>query len=432
MTSHNGEFYLQVQDETQTTPSEGHSTLDDGHQETVMEVLKRVKEEQDISGVCKLFLSLETPTQELVFEHLELEQQEAIVHTMEEQGQIADLEAVLLSLPATVRLYLLQHHSTAELHTVFSVSFYNALHSVIEYPAESVGQIVSHNYVVIHPHWTVRRVRQYLRSKRVEVPAETSVIYVADKRSWRLIGKMQMRDVLCEEGENIVEDVMDRDVISIGALEDRENTVMIMKFYHLLDIPVINPTGELVNTVNIKQVMQVLEMETTEDIQRGSLVQPLKTNYSETHIFRLYFKRVIWLSVLVFVNLGSSSVIAAFEETLEATLALAFFIPLLIDTGGNTGSQSSTLVIRALVTKDIELRDILPTLLKETFVGTLLGVTLGALGLGMGFIRGGLSVSIVVGITMVLIVLLSNFVGTSLPFILSLLRLDPTDRKSVV
>jgi len=198
-----------------------------------------------------------------------------------------------------------------------------------------------------------------------------------------------------------------------------------IQHYDLVALPVLDTDGVLIGIVTIDDVMDVAQEEATEDFHKVAAVSPLKTSYSESSIWMLYRKRVVWLVVLLGVNLVASGVIAAYEEMLLSTIALAFFIPLLIATGGNAGAQSSTLMVRAIATGDVKISQWLWAIGREMTVAGFLGVTMGVASSILGVFRGGPEIGMVVGLAMVLLVLVSNFIGVVLPFALTKVGLDP-------
>jgi magnesium transporter len=177
--------------------------------------------------------------------------------------------------------------------------------------------------------------------------------------------------------------------------------------------------------VTFDDVADVLQAETTEDFHLTAAVAPLAQGYAASNVWSLYSRRIGWLIILVFVNLVSSGVIAAYEETLQSAIALAFFLPLLIDSGGNTGAQAATLIVRAIATNDIHLRSWLKILKKELAVGLSLGLTMALASFTLALFRGGIEIGLIVGISMLCIVVFTNLVGILLPFILTRLRFDP-------
>jgi magnesium transporter len=172
-------------------------------------------------------------------------------------------------------------------------------------------------------------------------------------------------------------------------------------------------------------VFDVAQEETTEDFHKTAAVGPLKMSYRESSIWSLYSKRIVWLSGLLGVNLISAGVIAAYEEMLSAAITLVLFIPLLSASGGNTGAQSSTLIVRAIATGDIRLNQWMWNISRELSIGFLLGITMGLVGWLLGFFTGGWRVAAVVSSAMLCIVLVSNMIGVTIPLILTKLRLDP-------
>jgi magnesium transporter len=250
------------------------------------------------------------------------------------------------------------------------------------------------------------------------------VIYVVDA-GWKLIDALDLTTFVIAAPGSTVAGIMDRSFISLSAFDDREHAVEVLQRYDLVAAPVLDSDGVLLGTVTIDDVLDVAEAEATEDFHKGAAVLPLRASYTESSPFSLYRLRVGWLAALVVFNLVSSGIIAAFEETLQATIALAFFIPLLIDSGGNTGAQSATLMVRALATGDLSLSHWARALGKELSVGVALGITLGIASSTLGIVRGGMEVGIVVGLSMASIVLIANLIGACLPFLLTRLRLDP-------
>lgn len=291
------------------------------------------------------------------------------------------------------------------------------------YPEESIGRLMTPEYVAVRPHWTIRQSLEHIRSKGKD--SETiNVIYVTDA-SWKLLDALELRRFILADPSEPVEQIMDYTYVCINAYEDREKAVQLIQHYDLDALPVVDSQGVLIGIVTVDDVMDVAQEEATEDFHKVAAVAPLKINYRESNIWSLYSKRIGWLVALVLVNLASSGVIAAHEETLASAIALAFFIPLLIDSGGNTGAQSATLIVRAIATGDVEVREWLWAIGREIGVGVLLGLTMGAATWLIGSFRGGFEIGIVAGLAMASIVVIANMIGVVLPFLLLRFRLDP-------
>lgn len=294
---------------------------------------------------------------------------------------------------------------------------------LLGYPDESVGRLMTPDYVAVRPHWTIARALAHIREKGRD--SETvNVVYVTDD-SWRLIDGLELRRFILADPLNTVFQIMDYAFVSISAFEDREKAVELIQRYDLDALPVVDSDGVLIGIVTVDDVMDVAQEEATEDFHKAAAVAPLKVSYRESTVWLLFRKRIIWLAVLLGVNLVASGVIAAYEEVLISTIALAFFIPLLIATGGNAGAQSATLMVRAIATGDVRLGQWFWALGREMTVAGLLGISMGTASWVLGIFRGGFEIGLIVGIAMLLIVLVSNFIGVILPFLLTRIHVDP-------
>ncbi len=295
---------------------------------------------------------------------------------------------------------------------------------LLGYPEESVGRLMTPDYVAIRPGWTVEEAFRHLR--RFGKDAETlNVIYVTDGAG-QLIDDIPIRRLILAEPGDRVESLMDRTFISIAAEVDQEEAVRLMERYDLVALPVVDRAGNLLGIVTIDDALEVAREEFTEDFEKRAAIAPLRLNYGRASAGLLYRKRIGWLLLLGLTGFLSAGVISAFEETLSRWIALAFFIPILIDSGGNTGSQSATLIIRALALGDLTLGKWWSVLKKELRVGLFLGTALGGLVSISGFFwAGGTRLSVIVGVSMFCVVNWANLVGSLLPIVLYRLRLDP-------
>jgi len=294
---------------------------------------------------------------------------------------------------------------------------------LLRYPEDSAGAVMTTDYATLDPDLTVA---EALAEVRRQAPQRETIYYnyVVDAHR-HLIGVVSLRDLILAEPEMRIGDLMGDEVVAVRADDDQEEVAAKLTQYDLLAVPVVDEQHRLVGIVTHDDVADVVEEEATEDFHLGAAVAPLAADYRHSGVWALYQRRVGWLVILVFVNLVSSGVISAYEETLQATIALAFFLPLLIDSGGNTGSQAATLVVRALATDEVRMRDWLAVLGKELSVGLALGATMAVASFLLGVFRGGVEIGLVVGISMLLIVVFTNLIGVLLPFALTKLRFDP-------
>lgn len=295
---------------------------------------------------------------------------------------------------------------------------------LLGYPEDSVGRLMTPDFVAIRPYWTV--VQSFEHIRRFGRDAETvNIVFVVDEK-WHLLDDITLRKLILANPAEKVENLMDKEFHSISASDDQEEAVKMMKKYNLIVLPVVDSENVLLGVITVDDVIDVYEDEVTEDIHKGASVIPFEVNYTTASAFSLFKKRIIWLSLLAVAGFLSSNVISAFEGTLGKIIILAFFIPVLIGAGGNTGTQSATLIIRALVTGDLTPQKWFNVIKKELFVGLLLGIALGAiLYVWSYFWQGEKILSLVIGLSVLLIAVWANLIGSLLPIILRKLRLDP-------
>lgn len=293
---------------------------------------------------------------------------------------------------------------------------------LLGYPEDSIGRLMTPDYVAVLRDWTLGQALTHIRIRGRD--SETiNVVYVVEK-NWKLVDALELRRFIFGEPDASVASIMDDAYTYVSAFDDREEAVRVMLRYDLDVLPVIDSDGVLVGIVTADDVLDVAQEEATEDFHRTAAVAPLHVNYRDIGVIVLYRKRVVWLLTLVFMNIFSGAAISAFEETIAAVVALVFFLPLLIDSSGNAGSQSATLMVRALAVGDVRVSDWGKLLGKEVLVAALLGVTMSVAVLFVGIFRAGLEVALVVSATMMIVVLVGSLIGMLLPFIFSKLKLD--------
>lgn len=358
-----------------------------------------------------------------VLAELDVEKEEALLQRLRDRK----LLEVLLELPPDERTDLLEElpgRLTQKLLNILPPAERREALELLGYPENSVGRLMTPDYVALKPYWTIEVALEHIR--RFGRDAETvNMVYVVDEK-WRLLDDIPLRRVILATLETKVEDIMDHHFVAIEAHADQEEAIRLMEKYDLIALPVVDRDGVLLGIVTVDDILDVLEEEFTEDVQKGASVVPLGTSYTAASTLVLFRKRVVWLLLLALAGFLSGSVISAFEEVLGKVIALAAFIPVLIDTGGNTGTQSATLIIRALATGELTLRRWLSVVAKESAVGILLGTALGSVLYLWSYIwKGDLRVSTAVGLAVVFIVLFANLVGSLLPILLTKLRLDP-------
>ncbi len=291
------------------------------------------------------------------------------------------------------------------------------------YPEKTVGAVMTSDYATLRPELTARDAIDELR--RIAPDTETIYQAYAIDQDRRLVGTVSLRELILAAPGTRVSDLMQTNPVFARADAPREEAARLVAKYDLLALPVINGGDRLVGIVTYDDAMDVEQAETDIDFRKVGAVSELGKGLKEASIALLYRKRVFWLVLLVFGNLFSGAGIAYFEDTILAYVALVFFLPLLVDSGGNAGSQSATLMVRALATGDVVLKDWASMLLRELIVAGLLGATMALAVSGLGIWRGGPEIALVVALSMQIVVIVGSVIGMSLPFLLSRMKLDP-------
>lgn len=291
------------------------------------------------------------------------------------------------------------------------------------YEEGTTGAVMTSDYVTVPVGINVSRALDVVRQTAPN--AETIYqVYILDDQQ-KLVGTLSLRQLILARPEALVDQLMTTELVSINAAENQEEASRLISRYDLLALPVVDEEHRLVGIVTYDDAMDVAEEEATEDIHKSASVGPLEEGFGKARISSLYRRRVNWLVLLVFANILSGAGIAFYEETIEAYVVLVFFLPLLVASGGNAGSQASTLMIRGLATGDVSARDWGKLLGRELIVSASLGLTMAVTIAGIGLWRGGLEIAQVVAFSMFIIVIVGSLIGMSLPFLLNKLGWDP-------
>jgi magnesium transporter len=296
-----------------------------------------------------------------------------------------------------------------------------------EYPARTAGGIMTTEFVRLDPTMTVGDALKHIRAVARDKES-IYACYVLEPGSWRLLGAVSLRDLVMAELQSLVAEVMRRNPITVAALEDRESVAHKIAKYNLLAVPVVEPGGRVVGFVTVDDVVDVLIEEQTEDIMRMAAVEPgaLDRPYFDNSIARVVRKRVGWLLLLFVAETFTGTVLRYFESELAAVVALSFFIPLLIGTGGNVGSQTVTTIIRGIALGEIRLREVWKVLGRETSTGAAIGVLIAAVAFGRALLWGSsMELALTVSISVLVICAWSSTIGSLIPLMAHRLRIDP-------
>lgn len=299
----------------------------------------------------------------------------------------------------------------------------------LNYPENSAGSIMTIEMVELHDRFTVREAIDHIRKTAVDKETIYTCYCIDDAR--HLIGSVQLRHLILADEDDLIRDIMDgMDYLRyVHTLDDQEEVADIVRKYDLLSVPVLDNEDRLVGIITVDDIVDVIEEENTEDLEKMNLLKPSGNDkpYLKTSVVRLAGNRIVWLLVLMISATFTGKIIENYEALLSGMVALTASIPMLMDTGGNAGSQTSTLVIRNLALGEVMPRDYLRILWKEVRVALICGLTLGVVNLGrMLLLRSGtLMECVVTSMAMVCAVIVAKMIGCTLPIIAKLLHIDP-------
>ncbi len=365
------------------------------------------------------------------FEHLDFDTQMSLLKAMG-KGEVAailndmspdDRTALLEELPSTAAKQLIQ---------LLSADERKIAQTLLGYPENSVGRLMTPDYMAVKPAWTIEESLKYIRENGED--SETlNVVYVIDDKG-KLIDDIKIREFILASPEQKVIDLMDENFIAMSVNDDQELAVEQFKKYDRIALPVVDNYGVLIGIVTVDDVFDVAEEEATEDIHKLGGVEALEEPYSTMPFFSMIKKRVVWLTVLFVGEMLTASAMGFFENEIAKAVVLALFVPLIISSGGNSGSQAATLVIRAMALGEITLKDWWRIMKRELLSGLVLGTILGAIGFLRISVWGSFSdiygehwilIGITVSFSLIGVVLWGTLSGSMLPFILRRLGLDP-------
>ncbi|MBP0959546.1 MAG: magnesium transporter [Oscillospiraceae bacterium] len=299
------------------------------------------------------------------------------------------------------------------------------INEILKYPEDSAGSIMTTEYLSLRPQMTVEEAIKRIR--RTCVDKETIyTCYVTDQNR-TLIGMLSLKDLLVADDDDIVENIMETNVICVETHTDQEEVAQSLSKYNFMALPVVDKETRLVGIVTFDDAIDVIEEETTEDIEMMAAITPTDKPYLKTSVFEIWKKRIPWLLLLMISATFTTLIISSFESALAAQLVLTSFIPMIMGTGGNSGSQSSVTIIRGLSLDEIEFSDILKVIWKETRVAILCGLTLAVANFFKLILFEGVEVniSLTISLTLLITVLVAKVIGSSLPMLAKKIGFDP-------
>ncbi len=389
-----------------------------------------VFEDMDESVLPLLFRLLPKELAAETFVEMEPESQELLIHGFSD----AELKEVVDELYVDDAVDLVEEMPTNVVKRILRSAdpeMRRMINEILRYPEDSAGSIMTTEFATLRPKMTVEEAIKRIR--RTGVDKETiNTCYVTDRGE--LIGAMSLRTLILSDPDDVVEDIMEPHVISVTTTEDQETVAQMFSKYNFNAMPVVDTENRLVGIVTVDDAIDVMQEEATEDIEKMAAITPSEKTYLRSNAVDLFKHRIPWLMLLMVSATFTGMILNSFESALAAQVVLTIFIPMLMDTGGNSGSQASVTVIRALSLDELEFSDLAKVIWKEIQTAVLCGLALAAVCFGkimlvdrllLGNTEVTVTVAAVVCLTMAMTVLVAKIVGCTLPMLAKKLGFDP-------
>jgi len=365
------------------------------------------------------------------FEHLEIDTQMDLLKAMG-KSEVADILNEMSPDDRTALLEELPGAAAKQLIQLLSAEERKVALTLLGYPEDSVGRLMTPDYISVKPNWVIEEALNYIRDN-AEDSETLNIVYVTDDKG-NLLDDVKIREFILARLDQKVSDLMDGNYVALNVTDDQETAVDVFKKYDRVALPVVDKNGVLIGIVTVDDVLDVAEEEATEDIQKLAAVEVLEEPYPTIPIFSMVKKRVVWLTLLFLGETLTAFAMGHFKDEISKAVVLSMFIPLIISSGGNSGSQASTLVIRAMALGEITIGDWWKIMRREVLSGLMLGLILGGIGFIQVSVLSNFSEAInqhwfLIGVTIFLsligIVLWGTLSGSMLPLALKKLGVDP-------
>lgn len=380
-------------------------------------------EELDKESVVKLFRILPKEQAGEAFSYMEPYMKEKLIQDLTD----AELKGILNELFMDDTVDLIEEmpsNVVKKILKVVNAKDRKIINELLQYPEDSAGSIMTTEFIDLKETMTVEQALQRIRD--IGIDSETIYNCYVLNRNRVLLGMINIKEILISKKEQIIKDLMTTNVISVNTLEDQEDAAKIFDKYDLYAVPVVDNENRLVGIITVDDAINVIQDEASEDFEKMAAMSPNEKGYFETSVFKHAKNRIVWLLVLMLSSAITGGIITNYEEAFAAVPLLVAFIPMIMGTGGNCGSQSSTLIIRGLATDEIELKDVLRALWKEFRVSIIVGITLAIVnGIRIMIQYNDIQLAIVIGLTLIATVALSKALGCLLPMFAKKIKLDP-------
>lgn len=372
----------------------------------------------------KIFRLLQKDIAADVFSYMETDTQSKLITLLSEKEAV-DIINDMASDDAADLMDEIPANVVSRLLNKVSVDARRDINQLLNYPEDSAGSIMTTEYMDLKEENTISDAIKKI--KREYDDKETiDICFVTDK-SRKLIGTVKLKDLVLNDENKLIKEIMDDDIMSVNTLMDQEKVAQIIQDYDLTSVAVVDSENKLVGIITIDDVIDIIEEEATEDIEKMAAITPTEKPYLKSNVLELYKSRIPWLLLLMISATFTGKIIQHYEVALASYVVLTSFIPMLMDTGGNAGGQSSVTIIRGLSLNDIEYKDTLKVIWKEIRVAILVGLTLAVANfIKLLFIdKVTTSVALVVCLTLIITVMIAKIIGCSLPILAKKIGFDP-------
>ncbi len=380
-------------------------------------------DEFDGEELLRLYRLLSKDKAADVFSYMEPDTQESLITSMTDRElkevmdemYSDDAARMIDEMPANVVKRILSHTSPEDRAVI---------NELLHYPSGSAGSVMTVEFVDLKEHMTVSDA--FAKIRRVGVDKETIYIcYVLDDAR-TLIGTVSVKAMLLSEGETMIRDIMETNFISINTLDDKEDAAKMFDKYDFLALPVVDTENKLVGIITIDDAVDVLQEETTEDFEKMAAVLPSDNTYFRTGVFSHAKNRIVWLVFLMLSASITGAILTRYQDAFSAVPLLVSFIPMLMSTGGNCGSQSASLIIRGIAIDEIKTSDFFKAFFKEFRVASLVSIALAIVnGVRIYLTYKDIQLTLVISLALICTVIMSKLLGCSLPLLAKKLKLDP-------
>ena len=380
-------------------------------------------EELDKESVVKLFRILSKEQAGEAFTYMEPDMQEKLIQDLTD----SELKNVMDELFMDDTVDLIEEMPSNVVKRILKAvnkEDRKIINELLQYPEDSAGSIMTTEFVDLKENMTAEQALERIRD--IGIDSETIYnCYVLNKNRV-LLGIVNIKEILISKKETLIKDLMATNIISVNTIEDQEEVTKVFDKYDYFALPVVDNENRLVGIITVDDAINVIQDEVSEDFEKMAAISPNEDGYFETTVFKHAKNRIVWLLVLMLSAAVTGAIITQYEQAFAAVPLLVAFIPMIMGTGGNCGSQSSTLIIRGLATDEIELKDVFKTLWKEFRVSLLVGIVLAFVnGIRILLQYQDMQLAVVIGLTLIATVIRAKALGCVLPLLAKKLKLDP-------